>query len=147
MKNLFNDFAYAEIQERLNKITPETKPNWGKMDVGQMLHHCQKPLEIALQQKNHKLKSNLLAKWFFKKSLYNDKPWVKNLPTPKAFKVVDPKEFITEKSVLEGLMKEFNAQKDKKDWPPHPVFGSFTTDQWGMMQYKHLDHHFRQFGV
>ena len=32
-------------------------------------------------------------------------------------------------------------------WNPHPMFGKFTMEQWGKMEYKHLDHHLRQFGV
>ena len=43
--------------------------------------------------------------------------------------------------------KKDRDEKDKKEWDPHPVFGSFTPEQWGQMQYKHLDHHLRQFNV
>ena len=35
----------------------------------------------------------------------------------------------------------------EKKWNPHPIFGAFTHQQWGQLQYKHLDHHLRQFGV
>ncbi|MCF6222561.1 MAG: hypothetical protein L3J34_02410 [Flavobacteriaceae bacterium] len=27
------------------------------------------------------------------------------------------------------------------------MFGEFTAKQWGKMQYKHLDHHLKQFGL
>ncbi|NND11366.1 MAG: DUF1569 domain-containing protein, partial [Flavobacteriaceae bacterium] len=37
--------------------------------------------------------------------------------------------------------------RDKAEWEPHPSFGYYTKDQWGKTQYKHLDHHLRQFGV
>lgn len=84
---------------------------------------------------------------FFKKSLYNDKPWKQNLPTAKSFKVEEDKDFATEKEVLISLIRDFYQEKDKKEWDPHPAFGSFTPEQWGQMQYKHLDHHLRQFGV
>ena len=30
---------------------------------------------------------------------------------------------------------------------PHPFFGQLTADEWDKLQVKHLDHHFRQFGV
>lgn len=29
----------------------------------------------------------------------------------------------------------------------HPFFGKMTGEDWGHLMYKHLDHHFRQFGV
>ncbi|MEC8832876.1 MAG: DUF1569 domain-containing protein, partial [Bacteroidota bacterium] len=84
---------------------------------------------------------------FFKKSLYNDKPWKQGLPTAKGFKVVDDKDIAEEREVLIELINDFHSKKDQKEWDPHPVFGSFTPEQWGQMQYKHLDHHLRQFGI
>ncbi|MGB5666410.1 MAG: DUF1569 domain-containing protein, partial [Maribacter sp.] len=32
-------------------------------------------------------------------------------------------------------------------WNLHPLFGEFTVEQWGQMEFKHLDHHLKQFGV
>ncbi len=52
----------------------------GKMTVGQMVWHCQYPLKLAIENKENS-KGNWFIKTFFKKSLYNDKPWRKNLPT------------------------------------------------------------------
>ena len=33
---------------RIKSLTPENMPLWGKMNVGQMLAHCQEPLKVAL---------------------------------------------------------------------------------------------------
>ena len=83
----------------------------------------------------------------FKSSLYDDKPWKQNLPTTKQFKVIDTKHFTSEKNRLLKKVKQFHDEKLKKEWPPHPMFGEFTKDQWGKLEYKHLDHHLTQFGV
>ena len=93
------------------------------------------------------MKPNWLAKVFFKKSLYNDKKWSKGLPTAKFLKPNEQKNFDSEIEKLNTLIDEAHAQKDKTEWDAHPAFGYFTAQQWGQMQYKHLDHHFRQFGV
>ncbi len=149
MKSIFDPPSHTEVLERLNQLTPESKREWGKMDVGQMLRHCQFPLEIALGKMKLKKPNffmGLLMK-SFKKSLYNDKPWRKNSPTAPTFKVNDERDFHTEKNGLETLIDEFYATQDQKERKPHPAFGHFTYDQWGQMQYKHLDHHLRQFGV
>ena len=29
----------------------------------------------------------------------------------------------------------------------HALFGKMTIEDWGFMEYKHLDHHLKQFGV
>ncbi|MCK0160653.1 DUF1569 domain-containing protein [Allomuricauda sp. F6463D] len=150
MKSLFNNEAHEEIISRINKLSDASEGQWGKMKVAQMLHHCQYPLKISLGRYNPDNKPNPMLKLagiFFKKSLYNDKPWRHGLPTAKGLIVVDEKIFTEEKEVLIDLTNDFHLEKNRKSWDPHPVFGSFTHEQWGQMQYKHLDHHLRQFGV
>ncbi|WP_397362027.1 DUF1569 domain-containing protein [Olleya sp. R77988] len=147
MKSVFVAEDINNILNRIEKLDKNTQPNWGKLTIGQMLWHCQGPLNIMLEHDNYNLKPNFLAKLFFKKSLYNDKAWKKNLPTAKFLKPKESKVFKTEKAKLKALIEESYTLKDKTDFAPHPGFGVFTPEQWGKMQYKHLDHHFRQFGV
>lgn len=149
MESLLQQKPYENILNRLDKLTPETQPTWGKMDIAQMLAHCQGPLKVALGKMEIKKPNVLMIMVFklFKKSLYSDKPWQKGLPTSAEFKVVDTKDFETEKKALLEWIAAFHAEKNKTDWPPHPFCGHFTPEQWGKMQYKHLDHHLTQFGV
>jgi hypothetical protein len=147
MKSLFDLEAFSEIKERLANLNETAPKQWGEMTHGQMVHHCQGPLNIILEKNDYGLKPNWLAKLFFKKSLYSDKLWSKNLPTAKFLRETDDWDLKTEKANLEALLTEFEAQRDRTDWKQHPGFGSFTKKQYGKMQYKHLDHHFRQFGV
>ena len=79
--------------------------------------------------------------------MYNDKPWKKNIPTGKDFIITEEVDFSTEKENLLALINDFHSKKNKTEWVPHPVFGKFTPQQYGKMMYKHLDHHFTQFGV
>ena len=149
MKSLFDETTYQEVMKRLNSLTAKKHPQWGKMKAGQMMRHCQFPLETALGKKILK-KPNFIMKLLmksFKASMYNDKEWKKNMPTPKAFQVTDERDFEKEQKGLENLIIAFYATKNQKERTPHPGFGYFTYDQWGQMQYKHLDHHLRQFGV
>ncbi|MCR9182009.1 MAG: DUF1569 domain-containing protein [Flavobacteriaceae bacterium] len=147
MQSLFTEKAFAEILGRLDNLNPESQAKWGKMDVAQMLAHCSEPLKVPLEKitlaKPNPVMRLLFS--FFKKSLYDDKPWKQGLPTSKEFKIVDERDFEKEKQALKSLIEEFYAEKNKTEWPPHPFCGHFTTEQWGKMQYKHLDHHFRQF--
>ncbi|MDH7444793.1 DUF1569 domain-containing protein [Aquimarina sp. 2201CG14-23] len=147
MKSLFEETAKNEIEVRIHKLSDTNTPIWGKMDVSQMFYHCQFPLKIALKKDYPAMKPSLLAKLFFKKSMYNDKPWRKNLPTHPKLKVVDTKAFNQEKEQLLELINEFSNKRTVSEWDPHPMFGKFTKDQWGKMQYKHLDHHLQQFNV
>jgi len=147
MKSIFNADAHKEIIDRIEKLNENTLAHWGKMNVSQMVWHCQGPFNIMLEKNDYGMKPSWLAKVFFKKSLYNDKSWRKNLPTAKFLKTKDDKNFIVEKPKLVELVNETYSHRERKEWNPHPAFGNFTHDQWGQMQYKHLDHHLKQFGV
>ena len=147
MKSFFEDGVYDEITSRIQQLNKDSKPVWGKMNVGQMLYHCQMPLNIILEKEDYGVKPNWLVNLLFKKSMYSDKLWRKNLPTAPGFRITDEKEFDKEFNAITSLLSELNSQRDKEDWQPHPAFGKLTKDQWGKMQYKHLDHHLRQFGV
>ena len=147
MKSIFDLQSKNELLHRIAQLSENSQPQWGKMTVGQMLWHCQFPLKIGIKNKNYRKSGNLFAKLFFKKSLYNDKPWRKNLPTVKIAKTIDLKEFAMEKLLLEQLIEDMHLTKDRTEWNPHPIFGTFTHEQWGQLEYKHLDHHLNQFGV
>ena len=147
MKSLFDQEAFNEIKNRLSDLTSDAERQWGKMTVDQMVHHCQGPLNIILEKVDYGLKPNWFVKTFFKKSLYNDKPWKTGLPTAPAFKESQQWNFKDEKSKLEALIDELGNQRERSHWNPHPMFGEFTKQQWGQMQYKHLDHHLRQFNA
>jgi hypothetical protein len=146
VKNLFDTEVKREIITRINKLTPQSQRQWGKMDVAQMLAHCSMPLGVATGK--HKLKANFFLSLlgpFFKKQLFNEKPFQRNLPTDKSFKMVDLKDFEKEKQGLIEMINNFSAASMSGD--PHPFFGKLTNDEWSKGTWKHLDHHLQQFGV
>jgi hypothetical protein len=149
MKNLFDKNAYTEITSRINALTPQSQRQWGKMDVAQMLAHCKEAFKVPLSDKKMpRMFIGLLIGWVFKKKLHNDEPWKQNLPTAPNFIIKDNREFEKEKQELTDLINQFhNGGADKVGRFPHPMFGTFTTEQWGKSMYKHLDHHLVQFGV
>ncbi|GAA3565165.1 DUF1569 domain-containing protein [Snuella lapsa] len=149
MKSLYETQVHQDILSRIEALTENSQPLWGKMNVAQMLAHCLGPLNVTLGKQNLK-KPNFIMKIlfsFYKASLYNDKPWKHNLPTSREYRIVDKRNFLEEKNKLIELINAFYAKKDDPNWPSHPICGDFTHEQRGQMQYKHLDHHLRQFGV
>ncbi len=146
VKNLNETPVKQEIIDRIHKLTPESRAQWGKMTVGQMLAHLQMPMGIALGTK--KIPRSFLGSLLgglFKKQLYNDKPFKRNLPTAPSFKMTSPKEFEEEKQKVIEVIRKFNEENLIDT--PHPVFGKMTKEQWGRSNWKHLDHHLQQFGV
>jgi hypothetical protein len=146
VKNLFDAAVKQEILKRLDKLTPQSKALWGKMKVSQMLAHCQMPLGVATGK--HTLKRNFLLSLigpFFKKQLFNEKPFKRGLPTDKSFIITDDKDFEQEKQGLIEMINNFSETTMSKE--PHPFFGKLTNEEWSKGTWKHLDHHFQQFGA
>jgi hypothetical protein len=149
MKSLFDKESYEEITRRLNSLTPSSEREWGKMDVAQMLAHCKEAFSVPLSEKKMPRSFiGLLVGWMIKAKLYNDDPWKRNLPTAPQFKITGHRDFENERQELSVLINTFYSKGPGNVGKfPHPMFGSFTSLQWGQAMYKHLDHHLRQFGV
>ncbi len=149
MQNLYEQPVYEAILERIKSLTPNQKPLWGKMNAAQMLAHCCVAFSVPLADKA--LPRPLLGRmfgWMIKSKLYDEVPYKKSLPTSPAFIIKDEKNFEEEQEKLLNLTSEFFTKGKKNTGRfPHPIFGTFTPDQWGISMYKHLDHHLRQFGA
>lgn len=150
MHSLFSKTDNQNIINRISKITSETQSQWGKMNVSQMLAHCQEPLRVAYGEL--KLKRGLIAILFggmVKKQLTKDeRSFARNLPTDKAFIVVDQKEFEQEKNNLIALVKKcIDVGQNGITKETHPFFGKMTPAEWDIILWKHLDHHLNQFGA
>jgi hypothetical protein len=148
MTHLSEPTSAVDIITRIDKVKPESKPLWGKMDAAQMIAHCQAPIEAFFGEKQ--VKHSLMGKLFGKmarRKLFADKPWPKGLPTAKEFVVTNHRDLVAEKIKLMELIRRFNAEGKKKEPSIHPFFGMMSTEEWSQLVYKHLDHHLQQFGV
>lgn len=135
--------------DRLHKLSPDSQRQWGKMQMAQMLAHCKEAFKVPLTDGPlPRMIPGLLLGWMIKSKLYNDSPWKQGLPTAPNFVIKDERDFEKEKSALLELVDKFHtAGPGGAGRYPHPFFGKFTSEQWGKMMWKHLDHHLRQFGA
>ena len=149
MKSLFNPSDCNEMISRINKLTPQTSGQWGKMNVGQMMTHLCRGFQSATGEL--KLKRSLLGILMgriAKKKILSDKPWGHNMPTDKGFVIVDQRNFDEEKMALIGLLQRFaTAGPNSVSKDPHPFFGPMTAEEWDKLMLNHLNHHLSQFGV
>ena len=149
MKNIFNPLYAEEILIRIDKLGPHSHPQWGKMDVAQMLAHCSsfQDIAIGISFPPRGLLGILIGK-FVKSIFYNDKQLAHNMSTIPTILITVEKEFETEKEKLKQKIITFQKNGPEKcTTHPHPFFGKLTPDQWGKGIYKHLHHHLKQFGV
>ncbi len=149
MANIFIKESNDELLQRLECLTSDSQRLWGTMTAAQMLSHCQQLMNVA--DGTLILKQSLIGLIFGKKVknkfLQSDR-LKKNLPTAKEFKIETEKDFETEKAIIkEQIIRFGNTGSDVIKNLKHPFFGKMTSEEWGILQYKHLDHHFQQFGV
>jgi len=149
MNNLYSQKDVEGILERLENLTPNAQRQWGKMNVGQMLAHVNISLETAMGRNFPKrMFVGRIIGGFMKQTFLNDKPMTKNSPTDKNYIFTDIRNFDQEKAKAIELVKTFhNDGPNKCSKHPHSFFGKFTPEEWAILQWKHFDHHLRQFGA
>ncbi len=148
MKSIYEPSAREELISRINAITSNNNPAWGKMNLYQMLKHCTMCEEMFLG--DIKIKrvfiGRLIGPMVLRNVLKDDKPFGKSSPTS---------------PVLKTVGKNGDIEQQKKEWIKtidryahyddpkfvHPFFGPMTKEQIGLFAYKHADHHLRQFGA
>ena len=149
MPNLFDAPARESLLTRLANLRPDAPRQWGKMGVAQMLAHCSIAMEAATGDRPRK--QMLIGKaisWMVRSKVLGDAPFSKNSPTDPTFVVKDEKDFEAEKRRLESLVARFcEAGREKVSRHSHSFLGRMSGDDWGVMMYKHIDHHLKQFNA
>ncbi|MFM2136013.1 MAG: hypothetical protein RL021_1413 [Bacteroidota bacterium] len=153
MKQLFNPACQLELTDRIRQLTLNHMARWGEMNVGQMVCHCTDPLREALGLRPTKDMSNLLSRTVFKwASLFLLNKWPEGkLPTSPEYNQqisgTTPTTFEKDKEQLLRLLETVCSQPNWYRFQPHPFFGNLSRKELGVLVYKHLDHHLRQFGA
>jgi hypothetical protein len=150
MKNIFDKKISDEIIARIEGLKADTQAKWGKMDVGQMLAHCNVTYEMVYDGNHPKpgAFTKFMLKLFVKNAVVSEKPYKHNGQTAPAFKITDAKNFETEKHRLIGYVTKTQQLGAKFfDGKESHSFGILNEKEWNNMFYKHLDHHLSQFGV
>lgn len=150
-KNLLQPETRAEIISRIDKLTPGAKSQWGKMNVNQMLRHTAYGLENAMGEMPATAKSGPIMRAIMRFVVLKT-----DIPAPKGkaetfpeFNTVEngvnPVDFNAEREQLKAILNRFpNASKYGTE---SPLLGKMSKQDWARLNYGHLDHHLKQFGV
>ena len=74
-------------------------------------------------------------------------PFPKGVPTAKELITRAASDWSMERAALCDSIEAFEKLHPDGVWPLHPAFGALTPRAWGVLGYRHTDHHLRQFGV
>jgi len=150
LPDIFNKEVSNTLVERINKLTAESLPLWGKMNVSQMFAHCNVTYEMAYENIHAKpnFLMSLILKFFVKNKVVSSVPYKKSIPTAPQFVMKETKNFEEEKARLVAYInKTQELGSDYFENRENLSFGKLTAAEWNNMFYKHLDHHLCQFGV
>ena len=148
MKNIFESSVVEELKERINQLDENSKANWGKMSVDQMVSHCIAPINVALgtEKINVPIPLRIMGR-LMKKSWLDAPEFKKNTPTAKEFIRKETYDFEAIKNELIKSVEKLSEGFQVVQLETHPFWGKLTEKDWNNLQWKHLDHHLRQFGV
>ena len=150
MKNLFEAATVDEVKQRMAQLKPDSERLWGKMTAAQALAHCTAGMELALGDRRppRMFIGRILGTMIKSKAFREDEPMRRNSPTVPGLAVMDNRDLDLERARLNEIVDRFIAAGPAGCTNhPHSFFGKLTPEEWSMWMYKHLDHHFRQFGV
>jgi Protein of unknown function (DUF1569) len=146
MRTVFDAAVRDELRMRIERVTAQTHPHWGKMNAPQMLAHLNAALamglgELKVAPKRSPL-ANPLGRWLAIYAL----PFPKGAPTAPELQVPASGDWERELARFRDLLERTGAGSPTGTWPRHPVFGAMSGKQWGDLTFRHIDHHLRQFG-
>ncbi|WP_405205181.1 phenylacetic acid degradation bifunctional protein PaaZ [Aquimarina sp. LLG6339-5] len=153
-KSPFVQVNRANIEGYLAKLKEDSKPAWGIMTAQHMVEHVEKTIRIGageIQDFEIATPEEYLEK--VQEMVYNHKPMPKghNHPLMKeeSLEALVHEDLITAKKKLLEAMDEFEIYfKENPDAiTKNAVFGEMNKFEWDLLNVKHLNHHFKQFGL
>ena len=147
MKSFWNDADRQATIARIDRLTDDSTRRWGKLTVDRMLAHLSESMKMATSELAPKSK-NLPIRFFpLKQLIIYVLPFPKGAPTAPELLAGAEAPVSALKPALQARIDHFPTLAGTSSWPNHPAFGHLTERAWGVLMYKHFDHHLRQFGV
>lgn len=147
MKSMWQAETQREMAERLTRLTADQQAQWGKMTAPRMVAHLTQSFKAAIGELRVAPKHSPLRYSPLKELVIYWLPFPRNVPTSPEMLALEPTEWAPDVAQLQNLMRRFAAKDPKSVFPDHAAFGRLSGAQYGILMYRHADHHFRQFGV
>lgn len=146
-KTLFDGEARGGLLSRVGQVNAESRAHWGKMNAEQMLTHLVESMRMALGEISPKPKNLPIRHPPLRQLIVYWLPWPKGSPTAPELLPSNSRALDESKRELARLVERIGERASATDWPEHPAFGKLSRRGWGVLGWRHMDHHLRQFGV
>lgn len=139
--------ARGRLLARLDRVNESSKPLWGKFTADRMLCHLAEAMKMANGELPVAPKKLPLRFFPLKQLAIYAMPFPKGLPTAPELLAAPATSVDDARADICGAIERFARRDANGALPPHPAFGALTSRAWGVLTYRHCDHHLRQFGV
>lgn len=150
MPTIRNETERTKLIERLNKLTGDETPAWGKMTVNQMMSHLVQAADLPFKSILPD-KSNFFSRTFIKPLILYVLPMPKEVKTSPEFNQQEngrkPGEFTADRAIVIDSINTLGTLSTDHECLSHPMFGKMNAKEWALIAHKHIDHHLKQFGV
>ena len=148
MGSILNETDRAAITGRLRTLSESSVRRWGTMDVVGMLQHLNLSTRMALgDMPVPSVNKRAFHVFPLKHLLLYVLPFPKGAPTAPELKPGAALSFEEEHAALLELLERIGTGLREGPGPAHPLFGPLSWREWGVVSYKHADHHLKQFGA
>ena len=153
VRSLWRDADRRALVARLRRLAPDARPRWGRLTAPRLLAHLADSLRFALGDVDapprHGRVARLLRRAPAKQLVVYWLPFPRHAPQVAALFATPPGAWAGDLAAVEALLDRAaaHAAAARPGWPEHPFFGRLTTRAWGVLGWRHMDHHLRQFGV
>ena len=147
MKTIFKDSDRQAMLGRIDAVPPDAAPLWGTMNASQMLSHLVQSGKMAAGELPTRPLRLLLRFTPIRQFIIYVMPFPKGVGTAKELMPVNGAELEASRAELHRLLDTLARSRNATSWPEHPAFGRLNGREWGVLVYRHFDHHLRQFGA
>jgi len=147
MKKTLSDAAARQVLlDRLERLSPKSARLWGTMTAHEMLAHLADWMLMAKGELKTAPIKRVLRYPPLKQLAIYWLPFPRGVATAPELLGRKPSTWSVERAAVREHVQSFE-NLDRKKWPEHPVFGKMSAKAWCVFGYRHMDHHFRQFGI
>ena len=146
-RSLFTSTDRASLLARVSGLAVTSRPQWGRMTAAQMLAHVNDGFALGFGELPTRRRRTWLGIPPINLVVACLIPFPRNAPTPRELVARAPDEWEVEMRRLRDNIETFVPRVPRARWPDHPYFGRLPRWAWGILGYRHIDHHLRQFGV
>ena len=147
MKSIWQGESQRELTDRVGRLAWDRRAEWGTFTAPKMVCHLADSLRMAMGDLKVASKKLPIRYPPLKQLIIYVAPFPKGAPTAPELLVRQPREWTHDVADVQSLLARAATASSTDAWPEHPAFGRLSRRAWGVLIFRHMDHHLKQFGA